>query len=140
LRLELFPVNSIALYQPAPASVTTIPHPFNHPTCNPKTTIPNRIVRHCFTFPQIVIVKAPAFLFAENEAILSTNASNPFPAKARASFLDGRIWRSEGVSEAVELSDVGKVSDIGEVSEFGERRDKEESERPSEESSPDNEE
>ena len=91
----LFPFNSVALYHAAPPNVITMPIPFNHPTLTPKTMIPNKTVKHCFTLPQTVMVSAPVFLFAENDATFNTNARMPFPAKAKAWFREGRV---EGVA------------------------------------------
>jgi hypothetical protein len=78
------------LYHTAPASVINMPNPFNMLTLTPKTIMPSRMVRHCFTLPHTVMVSAPVFLFAENELTFRTNANAPFPARVIAVLRDGR--------------------------------------------------
>ena len=67
-----------------------MPIPFNVLTFTLNTRIPNKIARHCFTFPHTVIVSAPVFLFAENEVMFKKKAKIPFPARVRAVLRDGR--------------------------------------------------
>jgi hypothetical protein len=92
-----------------------IPTPFNALTFTPKITIPSAIVRHCFTFPQTVIVRAPVFLFVEKEEMLRTNARRPLPRSARRRLVDGvgigivcMAGMVDEVREVVEEMDAGK--------------------------------
>jgi len=91
-----FEFNSITLYHTAPISVTSMPVPFNTLTLTPNIRMPNKIVRHCFTFPHTVIVTALVFLFAENELMFNKNANAPFTARIRAVLRDGRGMDSKG--------------------------------------------
>lgn len=56
------------------------------------------------------MVKAPAFLFAEKEAMLRMNARMPFPASAKAWFFEGSKGESD-VGDRKELKERERCSD-----------------------------
>jgi hypothetical protein len=106
------PPSSTTPYHAAPTSAHTIPRAFDAPTLTPKTTIPNKIVKHCFTFPHTVIVSAPAFLFVSNELMLNKKARKPFTAKTRMLlFTEGGYAKSnfDGVAAVREKAESSPV-------------------------------
>jgi len=61
--------------------VTTRPAAFKNPTWTLKRTTPRIMVIHCLTFPQTVMVSAPASLLVVKEETFRQKARSPLPKK-----------------------------------------------------------
>lgn len=106
--------SNIVLHISSTKDTIPIHHRFPLPpsSTTPKTTIPNKIVKHFFTFPHTVIVSAPAFLFVSNELMLSKKARKLFTAKTRMLlFTEGGYTKSnfDGVAAVREKAESSPV-------------------------------